>query len=83
MKTIKLTPIVYQIRIYDKGSYEDKSPYSAICLLQMVGDKEGYISGYMGEVSLKLIREIRKEVKKLGLSSISIERKGKVTKWQI
>lgn len=73
---ITATPTTYQIRVYEEGSYEERSPYAAVCTLQVIGE-DGYISGYHGKMTLAIRRKFREVVTELGLKCITWERENR------
>ena len=82
---VKINPIVLHIRGYNDSEIDiNKSlnelkmvPYSFICTIQIIDDV-GWISGFMGKLTLSLRREIKKQLKKdYGLVKVNWKRSNK------
>lgn len=64
-------------RFFSTGSYDDKTPYDAICTIHHISDDEAYICGLHGTISRETIRELMNKLRDLGISIVRFERHGK------
>jgi len=74
---IHVQPLTSILRFYEKGSFEERSPYAAIATLTYIDNDTVYISGLHGHVNKHFYDEVREHFRKLGIKEVHMERHGK------
>lgn len=64
-------------RFYTAGSYDEKSPFDAVCTIHHLSDSEVYICGLHGVINREAWRELMDTLRNLGVSVVRFERHGK------
>lgn len=78
MATVHIQPISAMVRWYDTGSYEEKSPYRAICSYFHINDDTVFLYGMQGSMSKQDMAVFFKELLKKGIKYIIAERRRKL-----
>ncbi len=74
---IHIKPVLSHIRFFPEGSYDDRTPYSAIATVQFINDDEAFISGLHGTITRAEMRAVFKELSNMGITVVRYERHGK------
>lgn len=75
MSTVNIQPSSATVRWYDTGSYEEKSPYKAICSYFHINDDTVYIHGMHGTLGKQDMAEFFKQLLSRGVRYIVAERR--------
>ena len=75
--TIHFKPTLAQIRFFETGSYEERTPFKAIATVQFINDVEAFISGLNGTVTRADMIEVFRQLKAMGITIVRYDRHGK------
>ena len=75
---ISIEPAVSVVRWYDTGSFNNRSPYRAVCSVFYLSSRTAYIYAMHGRLTRKDMRELFAELAAQGVTEIMAERKGKI-----
>lgn len=73
---IHVQPISELVRMYKKGTYEERSKYDAVATIVYEGLYTVSIQGLNGSISRDDLRELRDYLRRRGVSTIKMERRG-------
>lgn len=74
---IHVQPVVEQIRFYEEGSYEERSPYCLTATILYESMETVVIQGLHGKCSRHLMIELFQYLYEKGVRSVRAERNGK------
>lgn len=80
---IHIQPVEFIIRKYNKGSFEEKSPYDGVMSLFHISSDTCYIFGAKGEFDDNDYSDLGKQLIDLGYEFILLERKNKLKKLKV
>lgn len=76
---ISIEPAVSIVRWYDAGSFDNRSPYRAVCSVFYLSATTVYIYAMHGRLTRVDMRELFTALADQGVTEVMAERKGKIT----
>lgn len=73
--TLHVSPVVSQIRVYDKfKSFAKRDKYHLILTVQHLSEREVFISGAIGTTTRKVLRSVLDMLKAQGIETVRYQR---------
>jgi len=75
MYTVHFKDEISTIRVFDAGSYKEKTSPLFSCTIHYISDDETYICNAVGVLSIEILRVIAKELFKKGFKFLRYEKR--------